>query len=62
MLLLLTHFWAAVKLPSGPVSSCPLVKWREHSAWQEWSRAALCNVHYGDTRHVHDALLHLQSV
>ena len=54
MLGLLTHF-CAVKLPSGPVSSCPLVKWQEHSG-QEWSRAVLCNVHPSDTRHVHDAL------
>ena len=36
--------WSVLKWLSGPVSSRPLVKWQEHSG-QEWSRAALCNVH-----------------
>ena len=35
---------SVLKWLSGPVSSRPLVKWQEHSG-QEWSRAALCNVH-----------------
>ena len=54
-MLLLTHF-CAVKLPSGPVSSCPLVKWCGALRAGVVTCRPLCNVHQPDTQHVHDAL------